>query len=92
MLAVWQCRHPPPSPAPCALWICPCPSWPALEAGNQCRLVLGSAWVWALWSQLPGVPFKGLSKLPCHSSGDASELKQPLGELLSPPPFLRGGP
>jgi hypothetical protein len=47
MLAVWQCRHPPPSPAH-VLWICPCPSWPVLEAGNQCRLILGSAWEWAL--------------------------------------------
>lgn len=47
MLAVWQCRHL-PHRLPHVLWVCPCPSWPALEAGNQCRLTLEPAWVWAL--------------------------------------------
>lgn len=48
-LGCWQCgsAHPLFHHLPHVLWICPCPSWPALEAGNQCRLTLESAWVWA---------------------------------------------
>lgn len=44
-LGCWQCGSVDTLPRHLAhmLWICPCPSWPALEAGTLCRLTLESA-------------------------------------------------